>query len=55
MILMRADQFQVRLEGVGPENQDLSGPEMAPSKASAISGPKFELNRNPQQYVKCIR
>jgi hypothetical protein len=38
------------MEGVGPENQEFLGPEiseMAPCKASAISGPKFELNRNP--------
>ncbi len=40
MILMRENTLQGPLEGVGPENRDFSGLEMATSKASAILGPK---------------
>jgi hypothetical protein len=40
MILMWANRLQGPLEGVGPENREFSGPEMATSKASPISGPK---------------
>ncbi len=42
MILMRENIFRGPLEGVGPENRDFLGPEMATSKALlvAISGPK---------------
>jgi hypothetical protein len=36
MVLMRATSLQRALEGVGPENQDFLGPEMATSEASAI-------------------
>jgi hypothetical protein len=36
MILMRANPFRGLLKGVGPENPDFLGPEMAMSKASAI-------------------
>jgi hypothetical protein len=33
-ILMRANPFRGQLEGVGPENQDFLGPEMAKGEAS---------------------
>ncbi len=33
---MRANPFREPLEGVGPENRDFLGPEMATSEASAI-------------------
>jgi hypothetical protein len=36
MVLMRATSLRGALEGVGPENQDFLGPEMATSAASAI-------------------
>jgi hypothetical protein len=36
MVLMRATSLRGALEGVGPENQDFLGPEMATSEASAI-------------------
>jgi hypothetical protein len=32
MILMQANRFRVPLEGVGPENQDILGPAIAPAK-----------------------
>jgi hypothetical protein len=36
MILMRENPFRGSLEGVGPENRDFLGPEMAMREASAI-------------------
>ncbi len=36
MILMRENPFRGPLEGVGPENRDFFGPEMATSEASAV-------------------
>jgi hypothetical protein len=36
MILVRENPFRGPLEGVGPENRDFWGPEMATSEASAI-------------------
>jgi hypothetical protein len=36
MIFMRENPFRGPLEGVGPENRDFFGPEMATSEASAI-------------------
>ncbi len=36
MVLRRATSLLVALEGVGPENRDFLGPEMATSEASAI-------------------
>jgi len=42
--ILTTDKFNVwgPLEGVGPENRDFLGPEMATSKASAIWAQKFE-------------
>ncbi len=34
MILMRENTFREPLEGVGPENRDFLGPEMATSEGS---------------------
>ncbi len=39
MILMRAISIAKSIERVGPWNQDVLGPEMAPHEVSAISGP----------------
>ncbi len=36
MILMRENQFRGPLKGLGPENRDYFGPEMATSAASAV-------------------
>ncbi len=36
MMLMQTNPLKRHLEGVGPENRDFFGPEMAPSKAGAI-------------------
>jgi hypothetical protein len=36
MIFMRANTYRGLLEGVGPENLDFSGPEMAMGEESAI-------------------
>ncbi len=35
MILMRANPFRGPLEGVGPENRDFLGPEMATSEVTS--------------------
>jgi hypothetical protein len=40
LVLDRQDPLRGALEGVGPENRDFFGPEMATREASAISGPK---------------
>ncbi len=36
MVLRRATSLRGALEGLGPENRDFLGPEMAASEASAI-------------------
>jgi hypothetical protein len=40
MVLRRATSLRGALEGVGPENRDFLGPEMATSEAIAISAQK---------------
>jgi hypothetical protein len=42
MILMRENPFRGPLEGVGHENRDFFGPEMARSEASAIWAQKSQ-------------
>ncbi len=39
MILMRENPFRGSSEGVGPENQDFFGPEMATSEALVMDFP----------------
>ncbi len=36
MIFMKENQFQGSFEGVGPENRDFLGPELARSEASFV-------------------
>jgi hypothetical protein len=53
LILMRANPFRGPLEGAGPENRDLLGPEMATSEASVILAQKSRdnLEINSDMYM----
>ncbi len=43
LLLRRATSLRGALEGVGPENQDFLGPEMATSEASAIWATQYHV------------
>ncbi len=46
MIFLQANPFREQVEGLGPENRDFLGPEMAMRKASAIWAQKSrDLNK----------